>query len=73
MQFPSPSMIERPFTPSVENERVNERIRLVAALRQRAATVRAEPFPDPWFQASQHLHEPYILEKVAGWIEKSEI
>jgi len=53
--------------------RVNEHIRLAAVLRQRAATVRAEPTPAPWFLASQYLHEPYILEKVADWIEKGEI
>ena len=45
--------------------RVNECIRLVAALRQRAA-VRVEPTPTLF-------HEPYILEKVADWIEKGEI
>jgi hypothetical protein len=57
MQFPVPALIERPF--SVESERVNERIRLVTALRQRAVT--------------RMPHEAYILEMVAGWIEKGEI
>jgi hypothetical protein len=57
MQFPTPTQIERPF--SVESERVNERIRLVTALRQRAVT--------------RMPHEAYILEMVAGWIEKGEI
>jgi len=57
MQFTAPSMIE-PSLP-VESERVNERIRLVIALRQRAMT-RTPP-------------EAYALKMVADWIEKGEI
>lgn len=57
MQFPMPQLIE-PSLP-VESERVNERIRLVAALRRRAETR-----PPP---------EHYILVMVADWIEMGEI
>jgi len=58
MQFPMSLLIEPPLV-VIESERVNERIRLATALRQRAMT-RTPP-------------EAYVLMMVADWIEKDEI